>query len=137
MGLIFLVSRILFVYLFIMSGIGHLTQTEAMAGYAGSKGVPSPKAATVVSGAMIVIGGVLVLLGIWGDLGALLLALFVIPTAFIMHGFWKETDPMTRQTEMISFNKDLALGGAALAFLVLFAYIPGSELWAITNGLFF
>lgn len=128
MDVVFLIARILFVYLFLGSAIGHLTQTTAMAGYAASKGVPAAKAATFVSGLVILLGGLSVLLGVWGDLGAVLLVVFLVPTAFLMHAFWKETDPMAKQMEMVGFNKDIALAGAALAFYVVFYGDPGLTL---------
>jgi putative oxidoreductase len=80
-----------------------------------------------------VLGGVSVLLGIWADLGSLLLALFLIPTAILMHGFWKETDPQAKMTEMNQFSKDLALGGAALMLLGLFS-IAGDKLGLTITG---
>ncbi|MFD9968708.1 hypothetical protein ACFWYA_11075 [Streptomyces sp. NPDC059011] len=73
------------------------------------------------------------MLGVWADLGALLIAVFVLPTALIMHAFWKETDPRTRQTEQISFLKDTALGGAALVMLAFFAY-AGHDLGLTLTG---
>src|SRR4029079_19537404 len=104
-----LVGRILFVLLFLGSGYGHLAQTEAMAGYAASKGVPSARLATQLTGVLIIVGALMVLLGVWADLGALLLVLFLVPTALLMHAFWKESDPQARQLEMIQFQKDMAL----------------------------
>lgn len=118
-----LVGRLLFGLIFLASAVGHLTQTEAMAGYAGSKGVPVPKVATLVSGVVILVGALLVILGLWGDLGALLLVLFLVPTAFLMHAFWKESGAMERQTEQIQFFKDLALAGGALVLLWLFTQV--------------
>lgn len=73
---------------------------------------------------MMVVGVVSVLFGIWPDIGALLLALSVIPTAVLMHAFWKETDPQAQQMEQIQFMKDLSLGGAAIA---LFGFFAGVE----------
>ena len=84
-----------------------------------SKGVPQPKLMTIVTGLMLLVGGLMVILGVWGDVGALLLVAFLIPTALIMHNFWKETDPMNKQMEMVAFNKDIALAGGALALFVL------------------
>ncbi|MFD1145769.1 DoxX family protein [Saccharothrix hoggarensis] len=133
MDVIALIGRILFVFLFFGSAFGHLTQTEAMAGYASSKGVPSAKAATFASGVLMVVAGLMLLLGVWADLGALLLVLFLVPTAFLMHNFWKETDPQAKQLEMIQFNKDLALAGGALMFFGLYAG-PGSELGLTVTG---
>ena len=34
MNVVFLIARILFAFIFLLSAMGHLTQTEAMAGYA-------------------------------------------------------------------------------------------------------
>mgnify|MGYP003704225953 CR=1 FL=1 len=42
MDLLVLVARILFVPLFLSSAMGHLMATDAMAGYAASKGIPRP-----------------------------------------------------------------------------------------------
>ena len=128
MDVVLLIGRVLFVALFLGSAVGHLTQTDAMAGYAASRGVKMARPATVVSGVMMVLGGLSVLLGVWGDLGALLLLVFLLPTAFLMHAFWRETDPTAKQTEMVQFNKDIALAGAALAFFWAFSQDPGLTL---------
>lgn len=136
MEIIFLVSRILFVYLIIGSGVGHLTATAAMAGYAESKGVPNPKLMTQISGVALVVGGLSVLLGIFGDAGALGLAVLLVITAVMMHPFWKETDGQAKQQEMISFNKDIALAGGALAMYVLFYLTNGFGYFTITGALF-
>ena len=42
----------------------------------------------------------------------------------MMHNFWKETEPQAKQMEMIQFNKDIALAGAALAFIWIFSIDP-------------
>jgi putative oxidoreductase len=131
-----LIGRILFVLLFLGSGYAHLTQTEAMAGYAASRGVPAAKIATQVSGVMLIAGALLVLLGVWADLGALLLVVFLIPTAGLMHAFWRETDAQAKQLEMIQFQKDLALGGAALLMFALFVKLGDSLDLTITGPLF-
>jgi putative oxidoreductase len=124
MDIVVLIGRILFVALFLMSGIGHFQQTQAMAGYAQSKGVPSPRPAVLAGGVLLLLGAVLVLLGIWADLGALLLAVFLVPTAIMMHAFWKETDEMAKNNERVQFLKDMALAGAAL---MLFGFFAGTE----------
>jgi putative oxidoreductase len=135
MDVLLLIGRILFGALFLGSAMGHLTQTDAMAGYAGSKGVPQPKVMTIVTGLMLLAGALMVILGVWGDVGALLLVAFLIPTALIMHNFWKETDPMNKQMEMISFNKDVALAGAALVLFWLFVEV-GDLPFSVTDSLF-
>ncbi|WP_067570529.1 DoxX family protein [Nocardia acidivorans] len=136
MDVLVLIGRILFVLLFLSSGVGHLTQTDAMAQYAQFKGVPAAKLSVLGSGVLLALGGLSVLLGVWADLGALLLFIFLAPTAFLMHAFWKETDPQARQTEMISFNKDLSLAGAALMLFAFFAYVGHDLGLTLTGPLF-
>ncbi|WP_432076024.1 DoxX family protein [Streptomyces wuyuanensis] len=133
MDVLVLVGRILFAIVFLSSAVGHLTQHKQMGAYAASRGVPAAEAATLLSGVIMLLGGLSIVLGAWADLGALLIAIFVLPTALIMHAFWKEADPQTRQTEQISFLKDTALGGAALVMLAFFAY-AGHDLGLTLTG---
>lgn len=135
MEIVALVARILFVVVFLMSGIGHLTATKAMAGYAKYKRVPLPTVSTVVSGVLMLLGAVSVVLGIFGDLGALLLFLSVAAIPFLMHRFWTEQDAEAKQNEQIQFNKTLSLAGGALALFVLFALVPDLGL-TVTGPLF-
>lgn len=121
MDVVFLVGRILFAALFLGASYGHLAQTRAMAGYAESRGVPMARLAVQGSGVLLVLGALSVSLGVWGDLGALLLVVFLVSTAVMMHGFWAETDPMAKQMELVQFQKDLALAGASLVVFVMFS----------------
>jgi uncharacterized membrane protein YphA (DoxX/SURF4 family) len=136
MDVVALIGRILFAALFLGSAFGHLTQTEAMAGYAGAKGVPQPRLAVLASGVLMLVGALMVLLGIWMDLGALLLVVFLVPTALLMHPFWKESDAQARQLEMIQFQKDLALAGGALLILALYGGFAEDLGITITGPLF-
>lgn len=135
MDVIVLIGRILFASLFLGSAYGHLAQGQAMVGYAESRGVPLAKAAVPATGVLLLLGGLMVLLGVWADLGALLLVIFLVPTAVLMHGFWKETDGQAKQMEMVQFNKDMALAGAALMLFAFFAHVGDLEL-TITGPLF-
>jgi uncharacterized membrane protein YphA (DoxX/SURF4 family) len=117
-----IVGRILFALLFINSGIAHFTKNSAMTGYAQYKKVPFARVSVYISGVMILLGGLYIALGFYADLGALLIAIFLIPTAFLMHAFWKESDATAKQNETIGFFKDLSLAGAAL---IIFALLRG------------
>ena len=120
MDLIIVIGRILFGGFFLMSGINHFTKLEAMTGYAKYKKLPAAKLGVLISGVMLVIGGITIILGYYADLGALLLAIFLVLAAVIFHNFWKETDATAKQNEMLGFMKDIALAGAAL---ILFALV--------------
>lgn len=119
MDIVFLVARVLLAVIFLLSAVGHLTQSKGMAQYAASKGVPAAEAGVIASGVVFLLGGLSILLGIWTDLGALAIALTLIPVTFMMHPHWKETDAQAKQGEQIHFNKNLALiGGLLLLFYV-------------------
>lgn len=108
-----LMARLLFSAIFILSGLGHLTQSAGMAQYAAAKGVPAARLAVLLTGVMLMAGGLSVLLGLYVSIGAMLLVVFLLPTAVLMHNFWTLEDPQARQNDQVHFMKDLALAGAA------------------------
>ena len=135
MDVIILIGRILFGGFFLMSGINHFTKLEAMTGYAKYKKLPAAKLGVLISGLMLVLGGIYIILGFYADLGALLLAIFLVLAAVIFHNFWAETDATAKQNEMLAFMKDIALAGGAL---IVFALVVkhGAELdfgWVISD----
>jgi putative oxidoreductase len=135
MNAVLLIGRILFAILFVRSGIAHLTKLEAMTGYAKYKKVPAAQFSVALTGVAIFLGGLGVALGVYADLGALILAIVCLAAAFQMHNFWAETTPEGKMNESVAFFKDLALAGAAL---ILFALIGRhSDIgWHITSPLF-
>lgn len=133
MDVVVLIGRILFASLFFASAYAHLGQTDAMTNYARSKGVPAAKLAVLLGGVVLVLGALSILLGLWPDLGALLLVAFLVPTALIMHPFWKETDASAKQLEQVQFSKDTALAGASLMLFALFAQF-GDDLGLMIVG---
>ena len=106
-----------------------------MTGYAQYKKVPAAKLSVIVSGLMILVGGLYIVFGVYADLGALLVAIFLLPTAFLMHAFWKESDATAKQNETIGFFKDLSLAGAALIIFVLVG--SGADFGPSITGAFF
>jgi uncharacterized membrane protein YphA (DoxX/SURF4 family) len=115
-----LVGRVMFGLVFIASALGHLTQTVTMANYIEARGTPNAYLLTRVSGVGIALGAVSVMIGIFGDLGALLLFLFLLATSFTVHTFWREPEGEARSMVQTQFMKDLALAGAALVLFGVF-----------------
>jgi putative oxidoreductase len=137
MDVIALIGRILFALIFLGSGtIGHIGQRKSMAQYASSQGVPAAEALVVWSGVLILVGGLMVALGVWGDLGALLLLVFVVPAALLIHAFWKVEDPMQRANQQAHFMKNLALAGGSIMAFVLFAGLGDDLGLTVTGPLF-
>lgn len=100
----------------------------------GPTSCPSGTTAAVLGGGVLLLLGALsILLGLWADIGALLLVAFLVPTASVMHAFWKEDNAGARMTEMTQFSKDIALTGAALMLFAFFAY-AGDDLGLTVTG---
>jgi|AntRauTorckE6833_2_1112554.scaffolds.fasta_scaffold60204_2 uncharacterized membrane protein YphA (DoxX/SURF4 family) len=118
MEIIFLIGRILLGGYFLYSGINHFRNVEELTGYAGSKNLPAPKWAVIFTGALLTLGGIGVVLGVFPELAILLLILFLLPTTLIMHDFWN-ADEDAKQSEMTDFLKNIALIGALLMLLAL------------------
>jgi putative oxidoreductase len=129
MDVLALAGRILFVMVFLSSGLmGHLGPGRSMlTQFAAARKIPSPGFLVPFSGLWIIVGSLSVLLGIYGDVGALMLALFVTATALLMHPYWREGEEQAKMMEQVQFNKDLGLAGGALGLFVVFAAL-GREL---------
>jgi uncharacterized membrane protein YphA (DoxX/SURF4 family) len=116
---IFVIGRILLGGFFVYSGFNHFKGIGMMSGYAQMKGVPKPKTSVAFTGALLLVGGLSILLGAYPTIGVAALALFLIPATYMMHAFWKIQDPMARMGEKVNFTKNLALLGAALSLLAI------------------
>jgi uncharacterized membrane protein YphA (DoxX/SURF4 family) len=129
MNVVLFIGQLLFAALFITSGMAHFAKLEAMTGYAQYK-LPAAKLGVMASGLFFLVGGILIVIGTYIDLGALLIAITLVLAAVIFHNFWKETDANTKMQEQIAFNKDISLAGAALMLFALVAsgVIEGSDL---------
>ena len=131
---IFLVGRILFVALFIVSAQGHFANHQRFVTTARGK-IPVPYMAGWPVGVWLVLGILSMVLGIWPDVGALMIAAFLIPTTILFHPFWTFSDAAQRRTQRGSFFRNISLLGATLA-LFSFLSVVGPGQFAITGSLF-
>jgi uncharacterized membrane protein YphA (DoxX/SURF4 family) len=137
MDVVFLVGRIVFALIFVVSGLtGHLAQARQTAGYARAQGAPAPELLVPLSGVVIIVGGLAVALGVYADAGALLLAGFTFSVAFFMHAFWREQDPQQQQNQMAHFMKNMALTGAALVIFYAYNQLQDDAGLSLTDPLF-
>lgn len=131
-GIVLLIGRVVFSFFFIYSGFNHLTNLSMYAQYAGSAGVPAPTVAVAVTGLMLLGGGLSLLLGVKPKVGAALLVIFLVPTAFMMHKFWGIADPMMAANQAGHFWKNIALAGGALMIYGLADVFPAR--WPYSLG---
>jgi len=107
-------GRLFYSLIFVVAGFGHFTHQEIA--YAAAQGIPIAGVLVPASGIMAIVGGLSILLGFHGKLGAWLLVLFLVPVTFTMHNFWAVKDPMMQQIQMAMFLKNISMLGSALFF---------------------
>jgi putative oxidoreductase len=116
-----LIGRILIAAIFVVAGIGKLTDTAGTAAYMSSVGVPQATTLAIIAGIAEVTGGLAIAFGFLGRLASLGLILFLIPTTLLFHNFWA-LEGAEAQMQMINFLKNLAVMGG---LLLLYAHGPG------------
>ena len=126
---VLLVARVLFGGVLAFMGLNHFMQTGQMTGYAQAKGLPAPKPGVLASGALLVVAGLAIVVGVFPLLAAAALAAFLLVSAVVFHDFWAVPEDQ-QQDEMTSFLKNVAMAGGALAFGAL-----ASQSWGFSVGL--
>lgn len=119
MSILFLIGRIILGIYFLDNASHHFFGLKMVSGFAASRGVPLPKAAVLVSGTLLLVGGLSILTGYRPAIGIAALMLFLLPVTLKVHTFWQFEDPMLKMTERINFTKNFALLGSLLMFLLI------------------
>jgi uncharacterized membrane protein YphA (DoxX/SURF4 family) len=117
---LFVIGRILFGGYFVYNALGHFMKLGPLSGYAASKKIPLPKAAVIISGVALLLGGLSIIVNFSVLIGLWILVAFMVVVTLTMHQFWREHDPMHRMNETIQFSKNVAIIGALL-ILISFA----------------
>lgn len=99
---------------FLYNGVNHLSNTEALEGYAAAKQVRNPHLAVQGAGALMTLAGTSLILGIKPKLGALGAIGFLAVASAQIHDFWNISDEQAKQADLIQFSKNVALIGALL-----------------------
>lgn len=135
-GLIVLVGRIVFSIQFLAGAFAHFKMGDQMSGYARQMGAPAPALGGWPAGVWMLVGGLSVLLGVWPDIGALMIAAWGIPTAWWIHGWWRYEDEETQQTQQNLFMRNLAFIGAGIVMFGVFVALGDELRYVVTAPLF-
>jgi len=105
-----LFGRIFLSAIFLFSAFGKITDWSSFAHQMDQKGMPAVP--VLLAGALTfeLLGGLSVLLGFYGRVGAVLLILFLIPTTLIFHNFWA-AEAAQQMNQMQHFLKNVAILG--------------------------
>lgn len=103
-----------------MMGFNHFKNGKMLIGYASSKKIPSPSLAVYFSGILIFLGGAGIISGVYPVISLILIIAFLIPVSFMIHSYWKNSDPMAKMADMTHFFKNMALIGTSLMLISSF-----------------
>jgi uncharacterized membrane protein YphA (DoxX/SURF4 family) len=117
-----LIGRVLFAVVFVVSPALALRQLSMLVGAPPLRWMPPALRKPVVGATSVVAiaGAVLIALGLWPDLGALLVLAFLVAVTPVMHRFWEVEDPGQRAIRRGSFLINVSLAGAALLVFALY-----------------
>ncbi|MEI5906818.1 DoxX family protein [Bacillus spongiae] len=121
MDILFLIGRILFSVIFISAGFNHLKDFTNTVEMVKKTKAPFPKLSAAAMSFFSLVGGLSVAFGFYAEIGAFLLFIFLIPTTFIVHSFWRLPDD-EKEIQSVHFFKNLALMGTTL---MIFYYGSG------------
>lgn len=134
---ILLVGRVVFALFFVaIAAVGHLKMSKMMAGFARQMRFPAPQIAGWPAGLWLAAGGLSIALGAWGDVGSLMIAVFVVPAGLFFHRFWTVEDAQQKQTQMQLFWRNVTFLGAALILFVFYATFGHDLALTLTDPVF-
>ena len=116
-------ARILLVPIFLASAFTKLTSWPSTTARIADASVPIPD--VMLAGALIleIVGAVLVLLGLFTRIGAVMLLAFLVPVTLLMHPFWVDAGELT------PFLKNTAIAGGLLMLAALGAGHFSLDAW--------
>lgn len=136
-GVIVLFGRLIFAVFFAaFSGVAHIRGSQGMEAYAKGAGFPIPMIAGWPVGVWMIAGAVSLGLGIWPDIGALMIAAFLLSAATYFHRYWEVQDQGAKMTQTFAFWRNwLGIAGCAIMFGT-FATLGPALRFTITSPLF-
>jgi putative oxidoreductase len=136
LGVIVLVGRIVFAIPFLAAGFAHFKMGQQMVAYARSMRAPLPALGGWPAGLWLLVAGLSVLLGVWPDVGALMLAAWGVPTALYIHSWWRYEDEQAKQTQQTIFFRNVTFIGASIVIFGAFVALGDDLRYVITPPLF-
>jgi len=128
-ALLLVAARVLLGGVIAVMGVNHFLDRDQMTDYAAFKGLPAPTVSVLASGAVLVLGGVGIVVGVFPLVSALAVAGFLLVAAVTMHDFWA-VEAADRQDELTQFFKNVVMAGGALGVAAL-----ATEAWAYSLGI--
>jgi len=110
-------GRLLLATIFISGGANTFMNPDGRAKKVEDAGIPLPRQATILNGAIMVIAGVALAIGLLPKVAATALIGSLLPTTYVGHPYWNEENPGNRAGQQTHFLKNLSLIGALLVVI--------------------
>ena len=114
---LFLVGRLLVAAMCLLMGANHFVHLPELIDYGEARRAPLPLLTVPVTGLALVAGSVSIGLGVYPTAGVLLVVVFLLLAALLVHRPLPSDDARTGQQEVLNMMRNLALAGAVLALL--------------------
>jgi putative oxidoreductase len=112
------IGRALLSLIFILSAVNKLQNWSDTAQIMADRGLPAVDALLSVVVGLELVGGIMVLLGLYARWGAVVLLAFLVPVSLIMHNFWAAPEA-EQLSHMINFMKNMSIAGGLLFVLAM------------------
>ena len=109
----FAMGRVLLGALFFISAINKILGFSFVSGWMASAGLPMPDLLLVLTIAIELIGGLMLITGWHARYAAVGLAVFLVPVTLVFHAFWS-ADAATFNDQLTAFLKNAAIFGGML-----------------------
>ena len=114
---LFLVGRLLAALMYLLMGVNHFVHLPEMIDYAEARRAPVPLLTVPVTGLALIAGALSIGLGVYAAAGVVIVVVFLLLGALLVHRPLPSDDARTCQQEMVNMLRNLALAGATLALL--------------------
>jgi len=94
---------------FVLNGLNHLFNRLTLEEYAHRRGLVAPRIMVLLSGLLLMFGGLSLMTGFFKLYGIVGLSLFLVIAAFTIHQFWRERDRNLQMLEAMHFSKNMAI----------------------------
>ena len=122
-----LLGRVLLSAIFIIAGLEKIPGWTNTLGYMQSKGMHAASFFLACAIVIEIVGGLSILLGYRARVGALMLALYLVPVSLIFHNFWMLSGP-DAQMQFVNFLKNITIIGGLLGIVA-----NGAGAWSMDS----
>jgi uncharacterized membrane protein YphA (DoxX/SURF4 family) len=112
-------GRVLLSLIFLGSAVGKLQDWQGTAQMMTDRGLPAVDALLSIVVGLELVGGLMVMLGLYTRSGVLLLLIFLVPASVVMHNFWTMPPGPDRMNQMAHFMKNLSIIGGLIFVLAM------------------